>query len=252
MNSANGFDGLFKAGHVPEGTEFRTFLQAQIRKPVITERRASRHGLAMSTDKIPSRRAMAFKSWMKANSTNGKQVALRSGVPYSTIASFVQGDTQSLKGDTEEKLLKAFGANGAEMFGGTTVEKPSRTIPVVSWVAAGRMVEPDAQLPAEVETIEISGLAPGDYFGTRARGDSMNRIAPDGALIIVDKSDRELVRGRRYIFSSRGKTTFKRFGGPDPYRLEPESLNPENEPIFPREGEKWDVIGRVKLVVSEI
>lgn len=206
----------------------------------------------MTANKIPSRRALAFKAWMKERGTNGKQVALKSEVPYSTIASFVQGDTQSLKGDTEDKLFKAFGSNAAEMFGGATIEKPTRTVPVVSWVAAGKLVEPDAQLPAETETIEISGLSPGDYFGTRARGDSMNRIAPDGALIIVDKADRELVRGRRYIFASRGKTTFKRFGGADPYRLDPESLNPENESIFPRDGETWDVIGRVKLVVSEV
>jgi len=132
------------------------------------------------------------------------------------------------------------------------VATKARTIPVIDWVAAGRLADNVSQLPPESETIEISGLPPGDYFGTRARGDSMNRIAPDGALIIVDKADRELIRGRRYIFANRGKTTFKRFGGSDPYRLEPESLNPDNEPIFPRPGETWDVIGRVKLVVSEV
>lgn len=132
------------------------------------------------------------------------------------------------------------------------VETAARQIPVISWVAAGQLSESETQLPPESETIEISGLPPGDYFGTRARGDSMNRIAPDGALIIVNRAERDLVRGRRYIFAHRGKTTFKRFGGTDPYRLEPESLNPDNEIIFPNDPAAWEVIGRVRLVVSEI
>lgn len=126
------------------------------------------------------------------------------------------------------------------------------SIPIIDWVAAGQLTDNVSQLPPESETIEISGLPPGDYFGTKARGDSMNRVAPDDSLLIVNRADRELVRGRRYIFSSRGKTTFKRFGGKDPYRLEPESWNPANEPIYPRDGETWEVIGRVTMVIAEI
>ena len=131
-------------------------------------------------------------------------------------------------------------------------ETKARTIPVIDWVAAGQLADSVSQLPPESETIEISGLPPGDYFGTKARGDSMNRVAPDDSLLIVNRADRELVRGRRYIFSSRGKTTFKSFGGTDPYRLEPESWNPDNKPIYPREGETWEVVGRVTMVVAEI
>ena len=131
-------------------------------------------------------------------------------------------------------------------------ETKTRKIPVIDWVAAGQLADNVSQLPPESETIEISGLPPGDYFGTKARGDSMNRVAPDDSLLIVNRADRELVRGRRYIFASRGKTTFKRFGGKDPYRLEPESWNPANEPIYPRDGETWEVIGRVTMVVAEI
>lgn len=140
----------------------------------------------------------------------------------------------------KQQVIKAAPANRA------------RTIPVISWVAAGQLGDPETQVPAEDQTIEISGLPPGDYFGTKARGDSMNRIAPDGALIIVNRAERDLVRGRRYIFAHRGKTTFKRYGGPDPYRLEPESLNPDNEIIFPNDPAAWEVVGRVRLVVSEI
>lgn len=154
---------------------------------------------------------------------------------------------------------KAFGVEAEWLYAGTGPmtadrEGPAKraSIPIISWVAAGQLADNDVQLPAESETIEISGLPPGDYFGTKARGDSMNRVAPDDSLLIVNRADRELVRGRRYIFASRGKTTFKRFGGTDPYRLEPESWNPANEPIYPRDGETWEVIGRVTMVVAEI
>lgn len=127
----------------------------------------------------------------------------------------------------------------------------TRSIPIVSWVSAGRMADPDFDPSSDGETFEISGLGDGDYFATRVRGDSMSRIAADGALIVVNKSETDLVRGHRYIFSRRGETTFKRFAD-NPTRLEPESLNPENEPIFPKPDERWDVIGRVRLVINEI
>lgn len=159
-----------------------------------------------------------------------------------------------------EDYGKAFGVEAEWLYAGTgpmrAAEAPDFrrvvTVPIIAWVAAGQLGDPDTQLPAELQTLEISGLPAGDYFGTKAQGDSMNRIAPDGSILVVDRADKDLVRGRRYIFSRRGKTTFKRFGGTDPYRLDPESLNPENESIFPRDGETWDVVGRVKLVVSEI
>lgn len=154
---------------------------------------------------------------------------------------------------------KAFGVEAEWLYAGTgpmavsaKASKPIATIPVIDWVAAGKLTDNISQLPPESETIEISGLPPGDYFGTKARGDSMNRVAPDESLLIVNRADRELVKGRRYIFSNRGKTTFKRFGGRDPYRLEPESWNPANEPIYPRDGEVWEVIGRVTMVVAEL
>jgi SOS-response transcriptional repressor LexA len=210
--------------------------------------------VAAMGSKQPSQRARAFKAWMAEQGTNTAQVSARSGVTYTTLASFVQGSTQSLKGETEQKITAAYGASAAVIFGGAPQEgfgAASRPIPVISWVTAGKLTDPDVQFPPETETIEISGLEPGDYFGTRVRGASMNRIAPDGALIIVNRADREPLRGRRYIFNHRGQTTFKRYGGADPTRLEPESTE-EIETIFPRSDEDWSVIGRVRLVIAEV
>lgn len=202
-----------------------------------------------------------LKAAMKNAGLSMRELSLAVGTNDSLVKNMLGGKSSNPRMDSLQKISERLGYPAAHFIKGAGVDAPppsppakkSRTkvVPVISWVAAGRLAEPDTELPDETETIEISGLPAGDYFGTRARGDSMNRIAPDGALIIVNRAERELVRGRRYIFAHKGRTTFKRYGV-DPVRLEPESLNPDNDPIFPKEGESWDVIGRVRLVVAEI
>lgn len=193
-----------------------------------------------------------------------RSLSLKVGTNDSLVKDMLGAKSGNPRMDSLQKIAAALQYPVAYFIKGADAEPPqpppapkgrksrTKTVPVIDWVAAGQLIDTVSQLPPESETIEISGLPPGDYFGTRARGDSMNRIAPDGALIIVNRAERDLVRGRRYIFAHRGKTTFKRYGGPDPYRLEPESLNPDNEIIFPNDPAAWEVVGRVRLVVSEI
>lgn len=197
----------------------------------------------------PSDRARSFMAWCKANGLSTKAVARDTGIPYTTLATFVQGGTREIAGGTEEKVAQHYGVETATVFGGAP-HAERRLIPVVSWVSAGKLADPAAQVPAEGETIEISGLSPGDYFATRVRGDSMDRLSPEGSLILVNRAERDPVRGRRYIFSHRGEVTYKRFET-EPVRLEPESTVPSNRPIFPRDDEDWSVIGRVRLTLLD-
>lgn len=132
---------------------------------------------------------------------------------------------------------------------GVPAAKP-RTIPIIAWVAAGSLADVTSQIPEGTETIEISGLEPGDYFATRVSGDSMDRLSPPGSLILVNRAEREAIRGRRFIFSRRGETTYKRFES-NPRRLVPESTNPMHEPIFPNSEEEWTVIGRVRMTIFD-
>lgn len=78
----------------------------------------------------------------------------------------------------------------------------------------------------------------------------MDRIAPEGSVIIIDYGDRDLIDGRYYVFrlSNGGDATFKRYRA-NPTRLEPNSTQP-HETIFPEES--VEVIGRVIQVVQEI
>lgn len=126
-------------------------------------------------------------------------------------------------------------------------------VPLISWVSAGRLTEAqqiDELLTDDVERIAVSGLGSGDYFALRVDGDSVNRIAPDGSIIIVDRTDRELFDKRFYVFAIGGEATFKRYRA-NPDRLEPYSYNPEHETIFPTEDMR--VVGRIiKAIVDDL
>ena len=219
-----------------------------IRNPVITELRHFGHGQAMARKSSTSARARAFIEGMKDNKTNAHQVADRADVKYTTLASFLQGDTQSLKGTTEEKLVAGLGFPAEVLFGGGAAPRTAK-MPVISWVQAGALRDPASQVEDPTQTIEISGLEAGDYFATRVQGDSMNRISPHGSMLIVNRAETEPVRGRRYTFARRGETTFKRYER-DPIRLEPESTM-QFETIFPKNEEDWIVIGRVRLTLMD-
>lgn len=146
-----------------------------------------------------------------------------------------------------ERLAEALGLAPGQLLGG---ERSVLPVPIISWVAAGALADPHTQIRDETQTIEISGLPPGDYFATRVNGDSMDRLSPHGSLIVVNRAEREPIKGRRYIFARRGETTYKRFES-DPLRLVPESTNPAHEPIFPRSEEEWTIIGRVRITMFD-
>ena len=179
--------------------------------------------------------------------------ATAAGLGRDSITDILSGKKRSVRGDTLAKLAEALETT-AEYLLGNSIPAPAprgvRTIPVISWVAAGTLSDPATQIPEGTETIEISGLPAGDYFATRVSGDSMDRFSPPGSLILVNRAETDLIRGRRYIFSLRGETTYKRWE-PDPDRLVPESTNPTHEPIFPKSDRDWSVIGRVRITLFD-
>lgn len=133
--------------------------------------------------KHPSKRALAFIAWMERTGTNTTQVSKRSGVTYSTLASFVQGDTQSLKGANEELVAEAFGASTAEIFAGAT----GQLVPIIGRVGAdaeGTVIYSTGQ-----ETGDMAPIPPGGTMKARGlyvRGHSMRGVADDGALIFFE------------------------------------------------------------------
>lgn len=146
------------------------------------------------------------------------------------------------------RLLKAT-ANASSEKGRDNIS----IVPLIDSVSAGRLTSPASQISIEdVPLLAFADLGPGDFFATRVEGTSMDRISPDGSVIVVNRHERDLFSGRCYVFAYRGETTFKRWQGGDPSYLEPFSTDSVHKPIFVRKKKDLEVIGRVKRTVLDL
>ena len=130
-------------------------------------------------------------------------------------------------------------------------QRPVTCVPVISWVKAGPLASNEAVLEtAALRHVEVAGLPPGDWAAFEIDGDSMDRIAPNNSIIIVDRRDKVLRNERLYVIATdAGEATFKRYrSGPD--RLQPFSTNPDHETILLSGDES--VFGRVRLVLTNL
>lgn len=127
-------------------------------------------------------------------------------------------------------------------------------VPLLEKVTAGKLKQSMSQLPpGDFPKLAFSGLGRGTFFALTVEGDSMDRIAPDGAVIVVDEADKTLIAGKCYVVSDRTGLTFKVWK-PNPPRWAPASTNPIHEPIFVRtkEAAQHMVVGRVKRAVVNL
>lgn len=126
------------------------------------------------------------------------------------------------------------------------------SVPLISWVSAGRLADPGAPYPVEdIPLLAFADLGPGDWFALRVDGDSMDRVSPSGSIIVVNRADRELLTGKAYVFCVRGDTTFKRWNA-EPACLLPYSTNPEHVPMFVRRTRDLEVVGRVRRTLLDL
>lgn len=125
-------------------------------------------------------------------------------------------------------------------------------VPLISWVSAGRMADANSQIPlSDVPLLAFADLGPGDYFATRVKGDSMDRISPDRSIIVVNRRERAPEVGRPFLFAYEGEMTYKLWQ-PEPARLEPFSTNPLNHTIFIKRKRDLEIIGRVRRTVLDL
>jgi len=116
--------------------------------------------------------------------------------------------------------------------------------PLISWVQAGALVEAtDPYLPGDVQDWIPVTHRHENLIALRVRGDSMNKIAGDGSIIIVDLDDRDAVDGKHYVFRHEGEATFKTYRAGPPVMLEPQSFDSTFRPIKPEDGA--EIMGRV-------
>ncbi len=154
-----------------------------------------------------------------------------------------------------EKYGRLFGVEpGWILFnGGVTSEEVEgiTEVPVLSMVSAGNLRDQPGVTASDIERwIKVADLPAGDWLALIVEGDSMDRIAPDGSTLLVNRADERLIDGRYYVFShGGGAATFKRYRR-NPERLQPFSTNPDHVSI-PVEGELY-VFGRARRVLVDI
>mgnify|MGYP001605737093 FL=1 len=148
-----------------------------------------------------------------------------------------QGDPPVTQDDIAELFPQVFGT-------------PPRDVPIISMVSAGELQEvTDPYLKGACEdTISVCDV-PETTLALRVSGTSMNRIAPEGSLILVDYSQRSMTPGDFYVVKIDGEATFKRYRA-NPDRLEPLSTE-AHETLFLGD-RPVSVVGRAFEVITHL
>lgn len=145
-----------------------------------------------------------------------------------------------------------FGVTAEHLYNGPDVTNGHGIqIPVVSMVTAGMLqFREGVEKKDVIRTVTLSGLPDGEWIGLIVDGDSMNRIAPPGSIIAVNRRDKTLLNDKFYVFvNSLSESTFKKFRKTPP-RLTPYSTNPDHMSI--PMSDDMQVFGRVKVVITEL
>lgn len=176
-----------------------------------------------------------------------EQLADRLDTTKATVSK-IERSTGMPKGIWLVKLTRALGVPFSTMEPDAQPQpqlRPAGQIPVIGLISAGNWREaiqsPDGY---------ISAIDPKPHmFALRVQGDSMDKIAPDGAYVSIDPTSPALAEGGLYaVQNGEGEATVKQFRrAPD--RLEPLSSNPIHKAII-LGAEPITIIGRATSVTQ--
>ena len=158
------------------------------------------------------------------------------GVQKSAIAKYENGRIENLKRSTIEKLSELFGILPSELLGiSATSNVMTNTTNVIGVVPAGTPLEAIEDIIGEIEY--PSRFANKEVFALQIKGDSMNKVLPDGCIGLFEKTS-TLENGEIGAIMVNGDdATVKKFYRlTDSYVLEPLSFNPEQHPLIIKDG----------------
>lgn len=158
------------------------------------------------------------------------------GVQKSAIAKYENGRIENLKRSTIEKLSELFGILPSELLGiSATNNVMSNTTNVIGVIPAGTPLEAIEDIIGEIEY--PSRFANKQVFALQIKGDSMNKVLPDGCIGLFEKTS-TLENGEIGAIMVNGDdATIKKFYRlTDSYVLEPVSFNPEHHPLIIKDG----------------
>jgi repressor LexA len=157
---------------------------------------------------------------------------------FTTIAK-IERAQRSVSLEWVDWLAKALGEKPERLLG-TRPQSTITMVPLVGTIAAGNWKEAVQHATDEVPVPDAGPRA----FALTPSGNSMDKVADESTIIIVDPDQLDLHDGHLYaIMNAEGETTFKQFRASPP-RLEPMSTDPEHKAI-PLGREPFTVIGRV-------
>lgn len=118
------------------------------------------------------------------------------------------------------------------------------TVPVISWVAAGRWQETDAFQQGEVDEWVASDVKGQNIFALRVKGDSMEPEFADGDIIILDPHVKPHPGDYVIIRNDEGEATLKQLKQYGKIQvLHP--LNPKYQDIELSEKHQYVIVGKV-------
>ena len=170
-------------------------------------------------------------------------------VHFTTIAK-IERSHRRLTTEWAKRFAEALDVSPAELsddFAGSGQPVAAKAIPVIGMVAAGNWQEAVEQTDEYIEAPRPSGTA----FGLVVHGHSMNKIAPEGATVIVDPEQAALHDGAYYVIENGdGDATFKQYRS-NPARLEPVSDDSAFKTLTLGQ-HAFEVVGRVVGVYQQL
>lgn len=126
-------------------------------------------------------------------------------------------------------------------------------VPLLSWVSAGKLASAESQIPVEdVPLLAFADLGRGEFFALKVEGDSMDRVSPDGSVIVVNRAERDPLPGKPYVFFHRTEGTTYKLWHAEPDYLQPHSWNGAHQPIFIKRKKDLEVVGRVRRTLLDL
>lgn len=164
-------------------------------------------------------------------------------VPEITLATVAKLETgqMGLTLDYINEIARVLNCSPGELIGSNDAPG-ARMMPVLGDIAAGNWAEEIARTDEFLPVPD--DIAGPRAFALRPRGDSMDKLVPDGGFVVIDPDQCDLIDGKAYaVRNGAGEATCKVFRASPP-RLEPCSTNPIHQPIMVG-AEPFVAIGRV-------
>lgn len=162
-----------------------------------------------------------IKNYRKKNKLTQGELGKLLGVGTSAVSSWEIGKNKPLM-DNIQKMSDIFNVNVSDLLENDVVSstKTSKNIvlPMYGDVAAGALAEMESVDVGNTESVELSPALLGTYansdnlFAMRVNGDSMDRVIPNGSLIVVKPIEETQYKdGDIVVFSYNNEYSLKRF-----------------------------------------